>query len=105
MTHNGRTYHGFPTPDALAAADATTLRALRISRQKARYITGIAQRVWEGEVTDAVAHLDDGALIQRLTAILGIVFGLPASAYWALLIANTFVPLINRMTRRRVLGT
>ncbi|MHC4441259.1 MAG: hypothetical protein ACYTA5_01570 [Planctomycetota bacterium] len=37
-------------------------------------------------------------------ALLGTV-GLPASAYWALLIANTFVPLINRVTRRRVFGT
>ena len=54
VTHAGRTYHGFPTPDALAAADAATLRALRISRQKARYITGIVQRVREGAITDAV---------------------------------------------------
>lgn len=36
---------------------------------------------------------------------LRVLVGIPAAGYWALLIANTFVPLINAITRRRVLGT
>jgi DNA-3-methyladenine glycosylase II len=72
VTHAGQTYYGFPTPDAIVFASPNTLRMLRISQQKARYITGIAQRVLDGEITDDLARLDDDALIQRLTAITGI---------------------------------
>jgi DNA-3-methyladenine glycosylase II len=72
VTHEGRTYYGFPTPDALACASPTSLRALRVSRQKARYITGIAQRVLDGALTEDLASLDDDSLIRHLTAITGI---------------------------------
>jgi len=50
-------------------------------------------------------HAWFGFIIGAVTLVLRVVVGLPASAYWALLIANTFVPFINMATRRRVLGT
>ncbi|MHC4441262.1 MAG: RnfABCDGE type electron transport complex subunit D [Planctomycetota bacterium] len=50
-------------------------------------------------------HMWFGLIIGAGTIVLRVSAGLPASAYWALLIANTFVPMINRATRRRVFGT
>jgi len=50
-------------------------------------------------------HLIFGVVIGVMTILLRVVVGMPASAYWALLFANTLVPIINRMTRRRVWGT
>ncbi len=50
-------------------------------------------------------HLFFGAIIGVLTILLRVVAGIPADAFWALLAANTLVPLIDRLTRRRVLGT
>lgn len=50
-------------------------------------------------------HLIFGLLIGALTITLRTLVGLPAEAYWALLIANTTVPTINRLTRKRVFGT
>jgi len=46
-----------------------------------------------------------GAVIGGLTVALRVLTGLPAAGYWALLIANMLVPVINRASRRRVLGT
>ena len=46
-----------------------------------------------------------GAIIGLLTVLLRVGPGVPAAPYWALLAANTCVPAINRLTRRRVLGT
>ncbi len=34
-----------------------------------------------------------------------VVPGLPGGVYWAILGMNTLVPLIDRVSRRRVLGT
>lgn len=50
-------------------------------------------------------HLWFGAIIGVLTIVLRVTAGLPAAAYWALLAANTLVPIINRLTRRRTFGT
>jgi len=49
-------------------------------------------------------HLIFGLVLGSMTMLLRISAGIPASAYWALLIANTCVPAINRLTRRRVFG-
>lgn len=49
-------------------------------------------------------HLLFGLLLGTTTMLLRILTGIPASAYWALLITNTCVPIINRITRRRVFG-
>ena len=37
-------------------------------------------------------------------SLLRLLTGIPAAAYWALLIANASVPVIDRLTRRRVFG-
>jgi len=50
-------------------------------------------------------HALFGAIIGCATILLRVGLGVPAAVYWALLIANTLVPAIDRMTRRRVLGT
>jgi electron transport complex protein RnfD len=50
-------------------------------------------------------HLVFGTIIGGLTIALRVLIGLPAAGYWALLAANTCVPVIDRYTRRRVLGT
>lgn len=50
-------------------------------------------------------HALFGTIIGAVTMLLRIGIGLPAAGYWALLLANTLVPLINRLTRRRVFGT
>ncbi len=50
-------------------------------------------------------HIWFGLIIGLTTMLLTILAGIPAAGYWALLAANTFVPLINRRTRRRVFGT
>ena len=50
-------------------------------------------------------HMWFGLIIGAVTILLRVFVGLPASAYWALLVANTLVPLINRATRRRIFGT
>jgi electron transport complex protein RnfD len=50
-------------------------------------------------------HAVFGFLIAATAMVLRLLIGLPAAAFWALLIANATVPIINRITRRRVLGT
>ncbi len=50
-------------------------------------------------------HAVFGFLIAATTMIFRLMVGLPAAAFWALLIANTLVPVINYFTRRRILGT
>ncbi len=50
-------------------------------------------------------HAWFGVLIGAGTILLRVGLGLPGAGYWALLVGNTCVPLINRLTRRRVLGT
>lgn len=53
----------------------------------------------------ARGHLAFGCIIGATTMLLRVGLGVPAAAYWALLAANAMVPIINRLTRRRVLGT
>ena len=50
-------------------------------------------------------HFLFGLVIGTATMVLRVLLGLPAAEYWALLGANTCVPVINRLTRRRVLGS
>jgi electron transport complex protein RnfD len=50
-------------------------------------------------------HLIYGLIIGVLTIVFRVALGIPIAAYWALLAANTCVPTIDRLTRRRVLGT
>jgi DNA-3-methyladenine glycosylase II len=63
----GRTLYRFPSPDALAAADPADLTAMQFSRNKAGFITDLAQQIVSGRfdldrlpeipTNDAVAYL------------------------------------------------
>jgi len=46
---NNQTHHAFPTPEELAKADISQLRACGLSRYKASYIKGISESVVTGE--------------------------------------------------------
>ena len=50
-------------------------------------------------------HLIFGVFVGVAAMSLRMLAGLPVAAVWALLLANTTVPLIDRFTRRRVFGT
>lgn len=66
-------FHAFPRPQDLANADLDELRAMKFSYQKARYITGIAQSIAQGELNlDVIAALDDADAIERLCDLKGI---------------------------------
>lgn len=70
---NGRLYFAFPTPEALAQADISTLREMQFSRRKAEYIIGIARAVASGEL-DLAAMKDrsDAQITESLTSYRGI---------------------------------
>jgi DNA-3-methyladenine glycosylase II len=62
-----------PTPDGLAAADPTRLRAAGLSRAKVAYIQDLAVKVRDGFVhLDHLQSLDDEAVIDELTKVKGI---------------------------------
>ncbi|HEV7351585.1 MAG TPA: DNA-3-methyladenine glycosylase 2 family protein [Brevundimonas sp.] len=64
---------GEVTPERLLAHDAETLRTFGLSGQKARYGREIALAQVEGRIDlNALAHLDDDAAVQALTAIKGV---------------------------------
>lgn len=54
---------------------------------------------------NARGHTLFGVIIGAGTILLRMVLGVPAAGYWALLFANSLVPVIDRRTRRRVFGT
>jgi DNA-3-methyladenine glycosylase II len=61
------------TPEAIAAADFDTLRAAGLSGRKIEYLQGIAAATLSGDLDwDALADLDDEAVIARLTALRGV---------------------------------
>jgi DNA-3-methyladenine glycosylase II len=61
-------------PAAVLAADNATLKACGFSRQKARYVRGLAAALAEGRFDPAAVHADpdDAAAIGRLTALTGV---------------------------------
>lgn len=66
-------FHAFPRPQELANADIEDLRKMKFSYQKARYITGLAQSIAQGEVNlDEINALDDANAIKRLCSLKGI---------------------------------
>ncbi|MBY6203268.1 DNA-3-methyladenine glycosylase 2 family protein [Halomonas denitrificans] len=61
-----------PDPDALLDSDDRTLRSLGLSRQKIAYARGLSEAVRDGDlVPEALAGMDDGEVIDRLTALKG----------------------------------
>lgn len=66
-------FHAFPRPQELANADIEDLRKMKFSYQKARYITGLAQSIVNGELDlDEISALDDTSAIERLCDLKGI---------------------------------
>src|SRR3989304_965156 len=62
-----------PRPGQLLASTDAALRAAGISRQKAAYLRDLALHVAEGRLDfDALASLDDEAVMQRITAVRGL---------------------------------
>jgi DNA-3-methyladenine glycosylase II len=60
-------------PAAIVAAGEEALRAAGLTRQKARYLVGLAREVLDGRLDfDAVAAADDAAARAALTSLLGI---------------------------------
>ena len=71
----GRLVRALPafSPQALAVADAATLREAGLSRRKIEYVRGIAQAFVDGTADESEwARLDDAQLRDRLTAFRGI---------------------------------
>ena len=64
---------GDVTPAQLAGADLAALRACGLTRQKLRYVTGLAHDVADGRLDlAAVADLDDDAARTSLLSIVGV---------------------------------
>jgi DNA-3-methyladenine glycosylase II len=61
------------TPDAILAADETTLRDAGLSSQKVRYVTNVAETFQrEGYDHATFADMPDDAVVDELTAITGV---------------------------------
>ena len=69
----GGIFHAFPRPQDLAGADIEALRKMSFSYQKARYITGLAQSIVQGELNLVeIEALDDESAVQRLCDLKGV---------------------------------
>ncbi len=72
-TIDGVTVYAFPSPEAVAAADVATLRAMQFSTRKAEYLIGLARAVADGELDLAgLAQASDDEVIARLTGVRGL---------------------------------
>jgi len=67
------TFHAFPSPSDLADADIEDLRRLSFSYQKARYLTGLARAIVDGQIDlEQIASLDDQTVVAWLRELKGI---------------------------------
>jgi DNA-3-methyladenine glycosylase II len=64
--------HAFPRPKDIAALTPARLRALGFNRNKARALLELARAVDDGFDLEALANLDDQAVVERLVALRGI---------------------------------
>jgi 3-methyladenine DNA glycosylase/8-oxoguanine DNA glycosylase len=70
---NDRTYHAFPPPERIAAADPAELRDLGLSRAKAATLHEVARRILAGELSEErLEALPSPAAMETLTALPGI---------------------------------
>jgi 3-methyladenine DNA glycosylase/8-oxoguanine DNA glycosylase len=65
---------GFPAPEAVLKASPERLRSAGLSRPKAGYVLGIAQKAVEGHLPtlDECERMTDAEIMERLTSIKGI---------------------------------
>jgi DNA-3-methyladenine glycosylase II len=66
-------FHAFPRPQDLAEVDIEDLRKMSFSYQKARYITGLAQSIVQGQLhLSEIEPLDDQSAVDRLCSLKGV---------------------------------
>ncbi len=65
---------GFPTPEAVLKASPEGLRSAGLSRPKASYVLGIAQKAVDGHIPtlDECERMTDAEIVERLTSIKGV---------------------------------
>jgi len=67
------TFTLFPTPEAIARLEEAALQALQFSRQKARYVIGVARAIVEGVLEpDALHAVTADEALDRLMALKGV---------------------------------
>lgn len=70
---SNQTYHAFPTPEELAKADISQLRACGLSRYKASYIRGISESIVKGEFQpEELSTLSNEQVVEALMRLKGI---------------------------------
>ncbi len=70
---NGRQWYAFPRADALASAEVSDLRQLKLSVRKSEYIRGIAQAALESaDGFEGMHSLPDEEVITRMVALRGV---------------------------------
>ncbi len=83
MSHEGRTYYAFPTPEALLPEGIPGLRAIKLSNRKAEYILDVAAAIVDGSLDlEGLHNLSDEEATKRLLALRGVG---PWTAHWLLL--------------------
>ena len=83
MSHEGRTYYAFPTPEALLPGGIPGLRAIKLSNRKAEYILDVAAAIVDGSLDlEGLHNLSDEEATKRLLALRGVG---PWTAHWLLL--------------------
>ncbi|HUH98096.1 MAG TPA: hypothetical protein VLZ89_12095 [Anaerolineales bacterium] len=66
-------FHGFPRPQDLANVNIEEMRTMGFSYQKARYITGLAQSILQGQLDfGEIEPLDDQKAVDRLRSLKGV---------------------------------
>lgn len=83
MSHDGRSYYAFPTPEALLPEGIPGLRAIKLSNRKAEYILDVAAAIVDGSLDlEGLHNLSDEEATKRLLALRGVG---PWTAHWLLL--------------------
>jgi DNA-3-methyladenine glycosylase II len=73
VRHGQDDYRLFPRPERLAAASEQALAEIQLSRQKIRYVLGVARDVAEGRLDlGALARLAPEDALARLESVLGV---------------------------------
>ncbi len=73
MELDGERYYAFPRASTLAAAGVDAFRAIKFSRRKAEYVSGIAAAVESGELgAEAWLSMSDDAIVDTLCRIRGV---------------------------------
>jgi DNA-3-methyladenine glycosylase II len=73
VTDNGYTHHAFPRPGAIVETGVNGLQAIKISRNKAKYIVDIADGVVSGSLDlEILQKQSDKEIIDYLTTIRGV---------------------------------